>query len=333
MKKIWGFLLLFVLFFANIGNVYAKTLAINDVAKTVNESDMFEFLNSYDQYDLSARVNTATSKLEIYNENQLVDSFTYGADYIESANSNLVITKENALEESIRSAFNSAIIQSVLILSGKEYYDIKEDADYTNTYDEYGLTIKSTNVDLDLDNGEHLEGLFITYLKISLDTEKINKLVEKYGIFNPYGASAPVIAALTPELEIDEVTDSSVTLHPSIPYTNSDPEFKVLCEIYRANGLEGEYTKITKEGVDCIHGGSYVDKGLESNKTYYYKTIVQYAEKYSEPQEVTTKAKAATAEGDTVKIPSTGVFFPTIAFVVIAILGSFTIIYIKRHDF
>lgn len=337
-KIMFGIVLSFVVLFTGISNVYAKTLTINEVSTAINSSEMLEFFNSSSQDIFKTVVNTSESKLDVMMGDTKIGSLNYGADYIEYSNPTLNVENGVSNNELYMQIIAAEAMATIIRLAGHEDKDISNEADYTNTYDTYGLKVETVEGSYTDGNGDTISGSFVKYLKMSLDTAKVDLLIQEYGIDNPYGASAEVIYSLTPLLYFEDVTETSVKLFPKISYTNTDPNFKVYCDIYRSDTPNGTYVKITDErGIDCIHNGSYVDKGLKSNTTYYYKTIVQGGTIYSEYLEIQTHPAEGgeptpTPAGD-VKVPDTGLFFPTSAIVVL--IGGFllTYLYTRKHEF
>jgi len=358
-KKVFGLILVGIIFFSTITNVYASTLTIDNVSKQFDKSTIIQGLAQLGS-TFTSKVNTTDKTLDIYGEGEKIFSFTYGDDYIEYNNRSAVVTQENCTDDIATAFWLQGIMESVFVLSGHENKTLSEDGTYTNTYDTYGIQLETESYNFsgeDEDGGSwSMSGEYIKYFKISLDTEKIDALITKYGVdAEEQDPNKEVINSLTPSLRADNITENSVTLYPSIPYTNTDPDYTVNCYIYRSNSENGTYEKISDWAVNCLDSVGIVDEGLKSNTTYYYKTIVDGGTIYSNPLEVTTKGSSTVTDNNTnnnnnnsnnntnnnnnnyqddvVENPKTGVTFPIIT-ITLVMIGSIAImLYAKKKSF
>ena len=309
---------------------------------------------------ITSKVNSTDKTLDIYSENKKTFSFVYGDDYIEYNNRSTVITEENLIDN-ISTVFGiQGVMESVFVLSGHENKTLSDKVTYTDTYDTYGIQLEteSYNFSGTYENGGSYSktGNYIKYFKISLDTEKINALITKYGVdVEEQDPNKEIIANLTPTLEATNITENSVTIHPKINYFNTDPDYIVYCFVYRSDSENGTYEKISDLSINCLDSVGIVDEGLKSNTTYYYKTIVDGGNKYSEPIAVTTKESSTITNNDTnnnnnsntnnnnnnssnnqfnvIENPKTGFTFPTIT-ILLTLIGSISIIlYTKKIIF
>ena len=300
MKKILGFMMVLLLSTAFIGRISAETLLVNSVVEEFKKTDIFVGLS-----ELGAQldVKTEDNMINIYEDADKIMSFKYGEDYIEYDNRDTVVSKDNYLDTN--AIWVLGMLEAVLKLSGIQDKAPREDVDYSNAFDEYGLNLEIEHYDFSGsdDNGHWtIKGDYIKYFKISLDTEKINKLIETYGE-DVEDANKDILENLTPSLELKEVTSNSVTLKPSINYTNTDPEYVVACNIYRATSIDGVYEKISDKEFNCLNNDGIVDTNLESNKTYFYKALLLNGKNYSNIIEVTTKK----SEENVTTNPKTGI--------------------------
>lgn len=343
-KKIVGLFLISIISFSTISNVYAKVLTINEVSDKFNTLivDVYQFFNLVSKEPLfeellnssnlfggntkvTSSVNTNNNTLDIYIEsddvNEKVFSFTYTNEYIEYDNRNAIVTKEKALEDAKTGTWITYITKAILELSGYKNKDLAEDKDYTNTYDTYGYQLESEPFDYSETNEdgstESLSGRFIKYFKISLDTDKISTLIEKYGVDAPN---------LKPTLEVKDITENSVTLYPHVDNENSG--LTVLCYIYRSKSKDGTYEVIENGIANCSDEFVVTDNNLESNTTYYYKAKAMMGE-YSDILKVTTKGINNKKIG---KNPKTGVSFPAITITLMLSMSIAMIIYIKKKS-
>lgn len=349
-KKVLVLFLVGITFFSTISNVYASMLTIENVSNQFDKSTIIQGLAQW-ELTFTSKVNTIDKTLDIYGDDEKVFSFTYGDDYIEYNNRSAVVTQENCTDDFVTGLWLFGIMESVFVLSGYENKTLSEEAFNTDIYDTYGIQFETESYNFS-GTGESggswsMSGEYFKYFKISLDTEKIDALITKYGVdVDEQDPNKKVINSLTPTLEAKNIMENSVTLYPSIPYINADPDYTVNCYIYRSNSENGTYEKISDLDVNCLDSVGIVDEGLKSNTTYYYKTIVDGGTIYSSPLEVTTKGSSNIIDNNTndnnnsnniqddVEYnPNTGVAFPIII-VILALIGSMAVmLYTKKKVF
>ena len=177
MKKFKKIFLILILMFVGIVGVSAETLGIEKVSEQFDKSNIFGF---------TSKVNNTDKTFDIYDEDEKTFSLTYGDDYLEYDNREVTITPENYANSIIPAFLIQDVLESVITLSGYIDKTLSEDATYINTYDTYGiqLEIESYNFSGSDENGSSwdIKGEAVKYFKISLDTEKIDALIEKYGV-------------------------------------------------------------------------------------------------------------------------------------------------------
>lgn len=344
LKKGFGLILVGIIFFSTITNVYASTLTIDNVSKQFDQSTIIKGLAQLGS-NFTSKVDTNDKTLDIYSESEKIFSFTYGDDYIEYNNRSAIVTEENCMNDISTAFWIQGIMESIFVLSGYENKTLSEDGNYTDAFETYGVQLEteSYNFSGNDENGSSysISGESIKYFKISLDTDKIDSLIAKYGVnTEEQDPNKEVINSLTPTLEAKNITENSVTLYPSINYYNTDPDYSVSCYVYRSNDENGTYEKISDFAVNCLDEVGIVDENLKSNTTYYYKTIVDGGTIYSSPLKVTTKEKATTTDNNennnykdnVIENPKTGVTFPIIA-VTLVLIGSIAVIfYLKKKN-
>ena len=94
-------------------------------------------------------------------------------------------------------------------------------------------------------------------------------------------------------------------------------------DIYRATSIDGEYIKINSEKIDYSKGMvTFVDRNVESNKTYFYKAII--SDSTIESDILTAKALETTVSTQSVENPKTGISSP---FIIIPITITFALLY------
>ena len=182
MKKIKILVFTFVLMFMGVITGKAATLNINDVSEKFNdlvkENDLFAS-------EIISKVNTTDKRFEVYSGEDIAYSMTYGDDYLEYENRSVELTKENCVEDLLTYIFLGNTMQSIFELSGYTNKTLNDENGYENNYDTYGLQLEAEHYSFSetLENGgsSKIEGDFIRYVKISLDTEKIDALMKDYG--------------------------------------------------------------------------------------------------------------------------------------------------------
>lgn len=288
-KKILGLLIVTILFFSKINNVYASILTINSISNEFANTSIIQEFNTLNA-GITSKVDSINQKLDIYAGNEKVFSFDYGDDYIEYNNRSTAVTKENCEKGFLDVIYIYGVIESVLRLSG---YENKTISDYNVSYETYGIQLETESYDFSWTSESggtvNMSGDYIKYFKISLDTDKIATLIDKYGVdIEEDEIDKEINANLVPILEAKDITENSVTIFSEIP--DYDSEDDLICYIYRSTSENGTYEIISDWGVNCLGSVGIVDEGLKSNTTYYYKAIIEGGDKYSDIIKVTTKS-------------------------------------------
>ena len=306
-KKIFGLILVGIIYFSSFINVYASVLTIENVSKQFAQSTIIEGFAQLGS-TFSSKVNTTDKTLDIYSEEEKVFSFVYGDDYIEYNNRSAVVTEENCMDDFATFFWLSSIMESIFVLSGYENKTLSDEDEnkdvFTDTYDKYGIQLETESYNF---SGEHenggswsKSGDYVKYFKMSLDTDKIDALIAKFGVdVDEQDPNKEIIANLTPTLEAKNITENSATIHPKVNYYNTDPDYRVNCFIYRSDREDGLYEKISDWAVNCLDSVGIVDEGLKSNTTYYYKAIVDGGNNFSDPLSVTTKGSSTVVDNNT----------------------------------
>ena len=306
LKKIGSLLIVSVFLFTITSKVSAKTLTIDEVSDAFNKT---KFVETFKELGINLSSKVDQDKIDIYLDDTKKFSLTHGADYLEFDNQGVTLNKENynslAKDELVKAFAIGGIMEAIITASGHDNKFINEDSDYSNTYDDYGLKLEEQTFNIDEHDGDNyvkLDFSYLKYFKMSLDSTKIDALIEKYGTdISLDSANKEIINSLTPSLEAKNITEDSVTLYPLIKYDIKENRYQLLCNIYRSNSKNGTYEKITKEAVNCTDYVGYTDKNLKSNTTYFYKTLLVDGTKYSDTLEIKTKAPIT-------KNPKTGLF-------------------------
>ena len=339
-------------------NVYAKVIAINDISTEFVKSNIVSLLNGSDG-DITASADEESQTFNVYMKQQKIVTFNYTDDYIEYDNRLGEITQETANKDFINAFMIAGVVESILKLSGIDSQNLLEidEKNLTDTYDTYGIEFLTEPYSFNGTNefgSWSVKGDFIKYFKVSLDSEKIEALMTKYGTEVSQVPSKDLIANLTPTLKAENVKDDSVTLYPRLPYNGEDLKETIYCDIYRSTAENGPYDKINDDKVDCLNNTGVVDKKLKSDTVYYYKTRVVDGVNFSDVLKVTT-SKASIVEPEPlpqitssnnnsnqlanevkneeeIENPDTGLFFPFTAISLMLLVSILIFVYTRKKS-
>ena len=179
-KKFSSLILVGISLFTITGKVNARVMTVDEISNNFANTEFVKLAKDNLRMNISSKVNTNTSTIDIYVDSKKEFSIKYGQDYIEwtfdiddeGLDSEEELSKF-ANDIFIRAFGVNGITESVITTSGHQGKYYKENADYTNTYDTYGFEAKYKTSD----TGKRLESF-----KMSLDTDKIDKFIETYGI-------------------------------------------------------------------------------------------------------------------------------------------------------
>ena len=87
-----------------------------------------------------------------------------------------------------------------------------DEIDYSDTYDNYGIQVEREKLENEytISDGTTVSGYYIRYYKISLDTEKISQLVEKYTVSNCVSGTGRSYYNISFEVNGGESIDDSI---------------------------------------------------------------------------------------------------------------------------
>lgn len=181
LKKVLNVFLISILAIFVTDKVSAKMLTVDEVIEKYN-SLMGELSTS-----IKAVKDEANKKINVSSDSGDIVSLNYGDDYIEYDNRSAVVTKELIQENlfNFDQMFAAGFVPSIFDLSGYGDKTLNDEIDFSNSFDEYGLQIVTEPYSFSEsgENGElTMSGDYLKYLKASLDTEKIDKLIEEYGV-------------------------------------------------------------------------------------------------------------------------------------------------------
>lgn len=346
MKKGWQNILnIFIIYiglFSFISQTTAKNLTITEVEKGYTFSGNINIGDNPTPAAFSAKANTTAKTIDVsqdsakiytisYTDNELSMDYPIDKTVLAAKTSTEIMTAET--NKII--AINTSLI-AILKAAGKDTSQFKNMASRVNIsalpFNEYAtsgfeitfdkVTLTATETELEL----------IKSFKITFDTDKINALATKL-------EPKPEINVLdlTPTLKIDNITETSATLYPSItlPDGATAPE-QLFCFIHRSTEENGTYERIL-EKTNCLSSLGITDTNLKPDTTYYYKTIlaVDGATKYSavskiitketakpvEPKPATTTTPTSSKNGNDIENPQTGISLPFIGLITLLISG------------
>ena len=300
MKKVLCIGLLFFVLFTK--GVSARILSMEEVSQGFNQF-VEEQINT-DGLVHRSTVNTENSTFEIYENDVLKTVIPYTESYMEYQDRNSEINADTIEKNAYDSIYSSFVFYTILQLSG--YSVTPENFEDVTDFDTYGILIE-TEPYVYQEGNSTLSGDYLRYLKMSLDTDKIDALVRDYGVNEN---------ELVPTITSSDITAHSVKITPYVEGEDA------LCYIYRSTSRDGEYEKITEFAVNCSGDLGVVDDNLQSGATYYYKAITENGTTFSTPLEV----KTLVSDGE-VENPQTGANIPIKSLLFLGICAVILFIY------
>lgn len=173
MKKINLLLFLLVLLPISFIKVNARMLTVSEVAKELD--------NEY----IDINVNSTNSTLDFSYQGKTVFSLKYTDEYLLYDDPVTEVTSDKAMYATYEPTLIPELIEAEFRLSGLSNVVIDDDIYDVNNYDTYGLAIKGIKYNLSNQNNgasSSVSGTYYNYIKLSLDTDKITKLANTYGV-------------------------------------------------------------------------------------------------------------------------------------------------------
>lgn len=173
MKKINLLLFLLVLLPISFIKVNARMLTVSEVAKELD--------NEY----IDINVNSTNSTLHFSYQGKTVFSLKYTDEYLLYDDPVTEVTSDKAMYATYEPTLIPKLIEAEFRLSGLSNVVIDDDIYDVNNYDTYGLAIKGIKYNLSNQNNgasSSVSGTYYNYIKLSLDTDKITKLANTYGV-------------------------------------------------------------------------------------------------------------------------------------------------------
>lgn len=173
MKKINLLLFLLVLLPISFIKVNARMLTVSEVAKELD--------NEY----IDINVNSTNSTLDFSYQGKTVFSLKYTDEYLLYDDPVTEVTSDKAMYATYEPTLIPELIEAEFRLSGLSNVVVDDDIYDVNNYDTYGLAIKGIKYNLSNQNNgasSSVSGTYYNYIKLSLDTDKVTKLANTYGV-------------------------------------------------------------------------------------------------------------------------------------------------------
>lgn len=257
--------------------VDAKKFSVNEVVTEFNKvvSEKYKVTLG----DLKATVDTENKKVKL-TTNGKERLLNYTDDYIEFKYSGATPTDSNTLEELFNQLVANAFLDSLFILSevGSVYSSDYVES-YENNFDKYNVELIYTDYKYNDKNdaGETIEkdGSYLSSFKFGFDSDKINSFAKTYAKSKHFD--------LVPKLNM-KISGGKVNYNFKIDYTKQADDDIPYCVVFRAEALDGTYTKITENSISCEERDIsvyLVDDTTTAGKTYFYKAQVVGSNKFS----------------------------------------------------
>ncbi|MBR4178342.1 MAG: hypothetical protein IKR57_03230 [Bacilli bacterium] len=334
MKKVFKIFLILLLFMTFI-RVNASTISIDEFINGFKNTDLYKLFTQEDDQGNGNTIDVikdeTNHKINISVNNVAVVAFDYTDNYISYSDPDTVITEELVSEpiQIFSSVMIINIMYTVLDLTNHldKDLDIPDEFNTDEIFEEFGFNYLSENYSFT--NGDTTSsGNYIRNFKMSLDTDKINHLVDTYGVSRDESVTVP--DGLKPTIIISDIEDKSVHISFDLQ-TNDNVEY--YCQAYRSTSENGEYVLAAggimtacKQG-DGSFSVSFEDDNLSPNTTYYYKAKIVGGDTFSDIVSIKTKASKVNTEVN----PKTGDVSPVIYVSVLLVISVVCLIIVSRN--
>lgn len=205
MKKLNLLLFLLVLLPISFVKVNARMLTVSEVTKELNEA-----AKELDNENIAISVNSTNSTLDFSYQGRVVYSLKYTDEYLLYDDPITEVTSDKAMYSAYEMMLFPEIIEAEFRLSGLSNVVTDDDIYDVNNYDTYGLSIKGLKYNLsNQSNGSlsSVSGTYYNYFKLSLDTDKITKLADAYGVKE--GGNSDNLPSKDNEEDMDDKTENT----------------------------------------------------------------------------------------------------------------------------
>ena len=237
--------------------VDAKKFTVNEVVTEFNKvvSEKYKVTLG----DMEASIDTDNKKISLTKGKQDF-SLSYTDDYIE-----LIF---------------EAFLDSLFVLSNVDnIYSTAYLGKYESNFDKYNVSFDYTDYKYNGKNNKgesvELEDSYVSDFKLGFDSDKITDFAKTYAKSNHFD--------IVPKLNM-KISNGKVNYNFKIDYTKQADEDIPYCVVFRAEALDGTYTKITENSISCEERDIsvyLVDDTTTAGKTYFYKAQVVGSNKFS----------------------------------------------------
>lgn len=276
MKK-RNLLLLFMLVPIIFIRVDAKKFTVNEVVTEFNKvvSEKYKVTLG----DMEASIDADNKKISLTKGKQDF-SLSYTNDYIEYKYAGSTPTgANNGMDYCIKLIFE-AFLDSLFGLSNVDsIYSTAYLGKYESNFDKYNVSFDYTDYKYNGKNNKgesvELEDSYVSDFKLGFDSDKITDFAKTYAKSNHFD--------IVPKLNM-KISNGKVNYNFKIDYTKQADEDIPYCVVFRAEALDGTYTKITENSISCEERDIsvyLVDDTTMAGKTYFYKAQVVGSNKFS----------------------------------------------------
>lgn len=257
--------------------VDAKKFTVNEVVTEFNKvvSEKYKVTLG----NMEASIDTDNKKISLTKGKQDF-SLSYTDDYIEYKYAGSTPTgANNGMDYCIEFIFE-AFLDSLFGLSNvSSIYSTAYLGKFESNFDKYNVSFDYTDYKYNgkNDKGEsvELEDSYVSDFKLGFDSDKITDFAKTYAKSNHFD--------IVPKLNM-KISNGKVNYNFKIDYTKQADEDIPYCVVFRAEALDGTYTKITENSISCEERDIsvyLVDDTTMAGKTYFYKAQVVGSNKFS----------------------------------------------------
>lgn len=257
--------------------VDAKKFTVNEVVTEFNKvvSEKYKVTLG----DMEASIDTDNKKISLTKGKQDF-SLSYTDDYIEYKYAGSTPTGANNGGDYYIELIFEAFLDSLFVLSNVDnIYSTAYLGKFESDFDKYNVSFDYTDYKYNgkNDKGEsvELEDSYVSDFKLGFDSDKITNFAKTYAKSNHFD--------IVPKLNM-KISNGKVNYNFKIDYTKQADEDIPYCVVFRAEALDGTYTKITENSISCEERDIsvyLVDDTTTAGKTYFYKAQVVGSNKFS----------------------------------------------------
>lgn len=318
MRKIKAkFLFVMFLIFIGVIPVNADTLTLDDIAKQLENSDVYNYLNND---ETSVEIVKDVSFIEItYNtidSGTWVTTFNYENDILSYSFPGDKTADTTFAQIIIDSQWIKEILFIVAKANGytdEQLQSIDEEVAATFTLEKNGYE----STEFTYSNGSSITATGCDTFKININNLKLD---------------IPEDISVVPTIEILDSKHDSVTIKVFVEGLEES-----MCNLYRATN-DSDYEYVTK--ISCSGENQYIDKNVAEKTTYYYKAVIDGGNNYSKvvtaivPSKPTVEAikgyNKPVNPDEGVENPETGIILSIVIMLSMLIISLMLVVYYYR---